>query len=511
MKASFSISNLSKDFPASIVVFLVALPLCLGIALASGAPLLSGIIAGIVGGIIVASISGSSLGVSGPAAGLAVIVFNAIQELQSFEVFLCTVVLAGVIQIILGLLRAGVIGYYFPTSVIKGMLTGIGITIAMKQFGNAVGYVATEEGGALAFSNITIGAVVVCLVSLTMLILWGRPFMQKFKVMAQVPAPLLVVIFGIIYYLFTKGNATFGILDGELNNQLVQIPIIHSWEEFTATFHFPDVSALTNPKVYTIAFTMAIVASLETLLSVEATDKMDPQKRITPTNRELIAQGTGNIVSGLIGGLPITQVIIRSSANINSGAVSKLSAIFHGFLLLACVLAIPQILDYIPLACLAAILLQVGYKLAKPESFKMMYAKGWSTFLPFIVTILGVVFTDLLIGIGLGLLVSLIDFAYKGIKSSIKVVQKDEAGHGPITIELSHHISFLKKAQIKKALNQLPENSEVIIDTSQCENIHDDVTEMLERFIKEESKEKNIRAKWASSEIKEEDMSLGYA
>lgn len=485
------LNSYKKDFPASIVVFLVALPLCLGIALASGAPLLSGVIAGIIGGIVVASFSGSAVGVSGPAAGLAVIVFHSIQDLGSFEAFLCTVVLAGVIQILLGVLKAGVIGYYFPNAVIKGMLTGIGINILLQQIPNAIGYIGPDHELTLSISNITTGAIIVTAVSLFLLISWEKPFVQKNKLLKIIPGPLAVVVFGILYYVSTMHHETFGILD----SQLVALPIIHNMDEFLGTFRFPDFSVWNNPHVYTIAFTMAIVASLETLLSVEAADKMDPQKRHTPTNRELIAQGAGNIVSGLIGGLPITQVIVRSSVNVQSGGQSKLAAILHGILLFICVLTIPVLLDLIPLACLAAILLTVGYKLAKPQNFVVMYKKGFQQFLPFIVTTLGVVFTDLLEGIALGLIVSVIEIVWVNMKDVVKV-EKEETNkeEGPIHIELSHQVSFLNKAQVKKALDGVPNNSHVIIDASKSKALHGDVQEIIDDFMKEQANQKNIQA-----------------
>ncbi|KXX67301.1 SulP family inorganic anion transporter [Flammeovirga sp. SJP92] len=492
MNKSNLFNNYKKDFPASIVVFLVALPLCLGIALASGAPLLSGVIAGIIGGIVVASFSGSAVGVSGPAAGLAVIVFHSIQDLGSFEAFLCTVVLAGVIQILLGVFKAGVIGYYFPNAVIKGMLTGIGINILFQQLPNALGYVGPEHELTLSLSNITLGAVIVTAVSLLILISWEKPFIQKNRFLKIIPGPLATVLFGILFYVGTEGHPTLGILD----SQLVALPVIHNMDEFLGTFRFPDFSAWNNPHVYTIAFTMAIVASLETLLSVEAADKMDPQKRHTPTNRELIAQGTGNIISGLIGGLPITQVIVRSSVNVQSGGQSKLSAIFHGVLLFICVLTIPVLLDLIPLACLAAILLTVGYKLAKPQNFIQMYNKGIQQFLPFIVTTLGVVFTDLLEGIALGLIVSVVEVVWEAMKDTVEVKKEElEADqNGPIHIELSNQVSFLNKAQVKKALDEVPENSQVIIDASKSKALHSDVKEIIEDFMKSEADQKNIQA-----------------
>ncbi|MBD0401324.1 SulP family inorganic anion transporter [Flammeovirga sp. EKP202] len=492
MNKSNLFNNYKKDFPASIVVFLVALPLCLGIALASGAPLLSGVIAGIIGGIVVASFSGSAVGVSGPAAGLAVIVFHSIQDLGSFEAFLCTVVLAGVIQILLGVFKAGVIGYYFPNAVIKGMLTGIGINILFQQLPNALGYVGPDHELTLSLSNITTGAVIVTAVSLLILIGWEKPFIQKNKILKIIPGPLATVLFGILFYVGTEGHPTFGILE----SQLVALPVIHNMDEFLGTFRFPDFSAWNNPHVYTIAFTMAIVASLETLLSVEAADKMDPQKRHTPTNRELIAQGTGNIISGLIGGLPITQVIVRSSVNVQSGGQSKLSAIFHGVLLFICVLTIPVLLDLIPLACLAAILLTVGYKLAKPQNFISMYNKGIQQFLPFIVTALGVVFTDLLEGIALGLIVSVVEIVWETMKDVVDVKQdnQQQSAEGPIHIELANQVSFLNKAQVKKALDNVPENSQVVIDASKSKTLHSDVKEIIEDFMQGEAEQKNIQA-----------------
>ncbi|WP_044200717.1 SulP family inorganic anion transporter [Flammeovirga sp. OC4] len=492
MNKSNLFNNYKKDFPASIVVFLVALPLCLGIALASGAPLLSGVIAGIIGGIVVASFSGSAVGVSGPAAGLAVIVFHSIQDLGSFEAFLCTVVLAGVIQILLGVFKAGVIGYYFPNAVIKGMLTGIGINILLQQLPNAIGYTGPDHELTLSLSNITVGAVVVTAISLLILIGWEKPFIQKNKILKIIPGPLATVLFGILFYVGTEGHPTFGILE----SQLVALPVIHNVDEFLGTFRFPDFSVWNNPHVYTIAFTMAIVASLETLLSVEAADKMDPQKRHTPTNRELIAQGTGNIISGLIGGLPITQVIVRSSVNVQSGGQSKLSAIFHGVLLFICVLTIPVLLDLIPLACLAAILLTVGYKLAKPQNFILMYNKGIQQFLPFIVTALGVVFTDLLEGIALGLIVSVIEIVWETMKDVVDVKQdnQQQSEDGPIHIELANQVSFLNKAQVKKALDNVPENSQVVIDASKSKTLHSDVKEIIEEFMHCEAEQKNIQA-----------------
>ena len=372
-KEQFSpFKNLKKDLPAGLIVSLVAVPLCLGIALASGAPLFSGIISGIIGGIVVGIISGSALGVSGPAAGLAVIVLNAIQDLGAFEVFLMAVVLAGVIQFIFGLLQGGIIAYYFPSSVIKGMLAGIGVIIFLKQIPHALGYDKDHEGS-LNFNqadgqntiseffnmldSISAGPVIISFICLAILILWQRPFMKKNPIFSIVQGPLVAVTVGIILnILFSKTNLSLS------SEQLVSIPVASSLNEFLSFFRSPDYSAISNSQVWISAITIAVVASLETLLCLEATDKLDPHKRTSPANLELKAQGIGNIISGLIGGLPVTQGIIRSSTNIQAGGLTKTSAIFHGFILLFAAMLIPGVLNMVPLASLAAILLIVGYK-----------------------------------------------------------------------------------------------------------------------------------------------------
>ncbi len=380
---------LKYDLPAGLVVFLVAVPLCLGIALASGAPLFSGIIAGIVGGIVVAFASGSALSVSGPAAGLTVIVLNAISTLRNYELFLLAVVLAGFIQIILGYVKAGIIGYYFPSNVIKGMLAAIGIILILKQIPHAIGYDVDNEGdfdfiqadGENTFSEIVNslnhihpGALIIAGISLLILILWERPFLKKISFFKIVPGALIAVLSGIVINEIFKTSSPELFLDGD---KLVRLPVASSVPDFISQFTLPDFSGLSNHKVYIVAFTIAIIASLESLLSVEAVDKLDPYKRNTPANRELKAQGLGNMISGLIGGLPITAVIVRSSANINAGAKTKLSAIIHGMLLLFSVIALAPFLNKIPLSCLAALLLTVGYKLAKISLFKSMYKMGW--------------------------------------------------------------------------------------------------------------------------------------
>ncbi|HKK77560.1 MAG TPA: SulP family inorganic anion transporter [Saprospiraceae bacterium] len=496
-------ANLKYDLPASIVVFLVALPLCLGIALASGAPLFSGIISGIVGGTIVALLSGSPLGVSGPAAGLAVIVLTAIQELGSFDVFLMAVVIAGAIQLIFGLLKAGVIGYYFPSSVIKGMLAGIGIIIFLKQIPHALGYDKDPEGdfafmqvdGQNTFSElinmlnyISPGAVIIATLSILILILWERPFMKKLGFTNIIQGPLVVVVLGILLNSFFTG--TDMALRGD---QTVNIPVAESISGFFGQFSFPDFSQWNNSHVYVTAMTIAIVASLETLLCVEATDKLDPRKRITPTNRELVAQGVGNMVAGFIGGLPVTQVIVRSSANIQSGGRSKASAFIHGIMLLVSAMAIPSLLNKIPLASLAAILFLVGYKLAKPSLFRTMYKMGKTQFIPFIVTIVGIVFTDLLIGIGMGMAVAIVQLLWNNYKVPYHFDPKDYKEGEPIFIKLAEDVSFLNKASIQKTLEEIPENSHVIIDASKAKTIHPDILEIFADF-EEKTIERNIRA-----------------
>ncbi len=485
--------NLKYDLPASIVVFLVATPLCLGIALASGAPLFSGIIAGIIGGIVVGALSGSPLGVSGPAAGLAVIVLTAINDLGSYEIFLTAVIIAGALQIILGFAKAGIIGYYFPSSVIKGMLSGIGIIIILKQIPHAFGYDSDFEGdlafmqpdGHNTFSQlyymfqaIAPGAAIVSMVSLVILILWEQPFIKKLKATQIIQGPLIVVVAGILFNLGFSNIEALAIKP----EHLVTLPVAENFNAFLGQFTLPDFSQIFNPAVYVVGFTLAVVASLETLLCVEATDKLDPYKRVTPTNRELKAQGVGNILSGLVGGLPITQVIVRSSANIQSGGRTKISAIIHGFLLLICALAIPNILNLIPLASLAAILLVVGFKLAKPSLFKSMYQLGFKQYFPYIVTIIGIVFTDLLMGIGLGLMVAIFQILYDNFKTPYFFHSEKHREGETIHLELSEHVSFLNKASIQQTLNHLPPNSNVVIDATKSTTIDYDIIEIIDDF-----------------------------
>jgi len=495
MKSYFS--ELKHDLPASIVVFFVAVPLCLGIALASGAPLFAGIIAGIVGGIVVGMASGSPLGVSGPAAGLAVIVLTSIAALGgSWEAFLLAVVLAGVIQLVLGYAKAGFIAYFFPSSVIKGMLSGIGLLIILKQIPHALGWDKDAEGdfsfwqadGENTFSGIfkaveflTPGAVLIAILSLAILILWDKVLTQKHKIFGMLNGPLVVVALGILMnYFFQNGILNYSLAA----DQVVNLPVPENLAAFFAQFTFPDFSAITNFEVWKIAFVMAIVASLETLLCVEATDKLDPYKRVTPTNRELKAQGLGNVLSGLIGGLPLTQVIVRSSANISFGGKTKMSAILHGVFLLISALTLASILNMIPLSSLAAILLMVGYKLAKPSLFKQMYKLGWEQFVPFVVTVVVILFTDLLTGIVAGMVMGGFYALRHSYRNShyMKEAHTTENGVNTYHLVLAEEVSFFNKASLIRELEAIPENSKVVIDCTNSKSIDYDVVELIKNF-----------------------------
>ncbi|MEO9890882.1 SulP family inorganic anion transporter [Aurantibacter sp.] len=500
---------LKNDLPASIVVFFVALPLCLGIALASGAPLFSGLIAGIIGGIFVGALSGSKIGVSGPAAGLAAIVLTAIGALGGYQNFLVAVVLGGIIQIIFGILKAGVIGYYFPSSVIKGMLTGIGIIIILKQIPHFFGYDPDPEGdwaffqvdGENTFSeilntinNISPGATVVAFIGLAILLLWDKVLSKKGKIFQIIQGPLVAVAVGIIFFILTQNSEVFSISA----DHLVSVPVPEDAASFIGQFSFPNFSAISNPQVWVTGFTIALVASLETLLCVEATDKLDPHKNVTPTNRELLAQGAGNILSGMIGGLPITQVIVRSSANIQSGGRSKLSAIFHGLLLLISVVLIPRLLNMIPLSVLAAVLLIVGYKLAKPALFAKMYKLGWKQSIPFFVTVFGIVFTDLLVGICLGLAVGIIVILLKSYQNSHFLhIEDNSNGKHKIKMSLAEEVTFFNKGAILKELDSLPRDTYLELDILKTRYLDHDIIEILDDFSLK-AKERNIDIKLVS-------------
>ncbi len=489
--------HIKNDLPASIVVFFVAVPLCLGIALASGAPLFAGIIAGIVGGIVVGTASGSPLGVSGPAAGLAVIVLTSIATLGgSYQAFLTAVVIAGVIQLALGYAKAGFIAYFFPSSVIKGMLTGIGLLIILKQIPHALGWDKDVEGDdaflqadgqntfseiGRAFEFITPGALLIAGVSLAILILWDTVLTKKHKIFQLIQGPIVVVVLGILFNLaYTNGILPFSLND----KQIVSVPVPNSMADFIGQFTFPDFSAITNFEVWKIAIVLAIVASLETLLCVEATDKMDPDKRVTPTNRELKAQGLGNIVSGLIGGLPVTQVIVRSSANINFGGKTKMSAILHGVFLLISAIFIASLLNLIPLASLAAILLMVGYKLAKPDLFKQMYKLGWEQFIPFTATVVAILATDLLKGITVGILFGIFYTLRHSYRNShyVKDNVSDQNGKTVHHMVLAEEVSFFNKASLLNTFESIPNNSKVIIDCTNSKSIAYDVIEIIKDF-----------------------------
>ena len=483
--------NFKKDFPASIIVFLVAVPLCLGIAVASGAPPLSGIIGGIIGGIVVGSLSNSPLGVSGPAAGLASIVATAIVDLGGldgggFELFLVAVVIGGTIQLILGFLKGGVVGYYFPNSVILGMLGGIGVTIFMKQMPNIIGIKSDTSLSEIVFNfseistKIAPGAILICALSIGILALWERPFMKKNKIFSLIQGPLVVVVLGIALNEILLNMGSKFALTG---NNLVSLPVAESLNEFKSFFAVPNFSeALTNPDVYVIGAVIALVASLETLLCLEATDKLDPDKRISDPNKELKAQGIGNIICGLIGGLPVTQVIVRSSANIQSGGKTKLSAIMHGFFVLASLVLFPSLLNKLPIASLAAILLMVGYKLAHPSKFKEMWAKGIRQFAPFIVTLLIIYYVDMLWGIGIGLAIAIFIILFNNFRTPYFWKPEDQEKGAPITLRLSENVTFLNKAAMLKTLKSIPNQSHVVIDATNNVRIDDDVREIIDDF-----------------------------
>ncbi|MEN9571974.1 MAG: hypothetical protein RL172_3205 [Bacteroidota bacterium] len=482
--------NLSADFPASIVVFLVALPLCLGIALGSNAPnLFAGLIGGIVGGIVIGSISGSQLSVSGPAAGLTAIVATALAKLPAYEAFLLAVVIAGLLQMVFGFLKGGFLGDYVPNSVIKGMLAAIGLILILKQFPHLVGFDKDFEGDESflqkdnnntfteifkSLNYITPVAVLIGALGLGIQILWEKVFSKKGGIFKLIPAPLVVVLAGIFINMGFSGNDEMALK----NEHLVNIPIATSASDFFSFFTSPQLSFITNVDVWVTAITIALVASLETLLSIEAADKLDPYKRVTDNNRELKAQGVGNLVSGLIGGLPLTSVIVRTSANVNAGAKTKMSAILHGLLLLLCVAFIPVLLNKIPYAALASILIYTGYKLAKVSLFKEFYKKGWDQFIPFVVTIVAILLTDLLKGILVGIVVGLYFVLRSNFKSAVFVVNDDNK----YLFRLRKDVSFLNKAIIKRKLEQVPENAYVLIDSTRADFIDKDIIDTINEF-----------------------------
>ena len=485
-------ANLRYDLPASLVVFLVALPLCLGVAVASGVPAFSGIIAGAVGGIIIGMISGSQLSVSGPAAGLTVIVLSAVQELPSFEVFLLAVFLSGILQLLLGILKAGVIGDFIPSAVIRGMLAAIGLILILKQIPHAVGYDKDYEGdftfsqndGENTFSELwhlanellSPGTMIIALLSLILLNVWDHKKIKSHPFLQYIPGPLLVVLLGIFTnQMYTDYFPALKIAP----EHLVNFPVAGDASAFLSQFTTPDFSYIGNPEVWTIAFTLAIVASVETLLSIEAVDKIDPFKRVSPTNRELLAQGAGNIVSGLIGGMPVTSVIVRSSANVSSGGRTRLSTILHGTLLLISVALIPSVLNMIPLSALAAVLISVGYKLTKPEIFIRKWKKGYAHFFPFVITISAILLTDLLKGVCVGLIAGSAFIIFSNFKSAITYIA-DGNDH---LVRVKKDLSFIHKLELRKMLRSIPDDSRVVIDLSRTHFVDYDNAEIINDFI----------------------------
>ncbi|MDD2863674.1 MAG: carbonic anhydrase family protein [Methylococcales bacterium] len=486
--------HLKCDIPAGIAIFFVAVPLSLGVALASGAPLFAGLIASIIGGLVVAPLSGSALGVSGAAAGLVVIMLSDIGQL-GFASFLSVVILAGLIQVIMGVARMGSIAHYFPSSVIKGMLSGIGIIIFLKQIPHAIGYDSDYEGDLSFFQNdnystfselthmiqfSSLTAIGITVVSLAILIFWERPKMKKSSFFQVLHGTLITILVGVaINTLLQHFSPDIALKE----SHLVSIPVAQNVGDLLLQMHSPDFSQFLNPAIYTSALMLAFLASLESLLSIEAVDKLDPFKRVTPPNRELIAQGIGNITSGLLGGLPMTQVIIRSSINIQSGAKTKASGFISGGLLFITVLFIPEWLNKIPLASLASILLVVSYKLMRPRTFKKMYHAGMYHFIPFIFTILGLIFTNLVIGVVIGLACALLSIVLENYKAAFNF-RETRIGN-KIFFRLNEHVSFLSKAALKQTFDQLPANSEIVIDATRSKYLDYDVFEVIRDFKKE--------------------------
>jgi MFS superfamily sulfate permease-like transporter len=497
------LKTFQSDLPASIFVFLVALPLCLGIALGSEAPLFSGLIAGMVGGVVVGIISKSSLSVSGPAAGLTTIVAAAIHSLPAYEAFLLAVVIAGVLQFIFGQLKAGMLGDFVPSSVIKGMLAAIGLTLILKQLPHLVGHDADFEGdesfvqpnGENTFSQLitaidymTPGAIIIGAISLAIMLAWETPVMRRMSWTRWLPGPLMVVLVGVLLNEYFR---TFSPLLALRGDQMVAIPVASSPSEFFSFFTMPDFSYLSNTKVWIVAVTLALVASLETLLGIEAVDKLDPKKRVSPPNRELSAQGVGNFVSGMIGGLPITSVVVRSSANVTAGGDSKLSTILHGVFLAVTIALIPDLMNRIPLSALAGVLIFVGYKLAKPSIAIDLYQKGYSQFIPFVVTVVAILRTDLLIGIGIGILVGMYFVMKNNFRSSMVVAREGTN----VLIRFRPEVSFLNKALLKKELSKVEAGENIFIDSSRCRFIDPDIREIIDDFVAT-SASKGIRVDW---------------
>ncbi|MCB9680440.1 MAG: SulP family inorganic anion transporter [Alphaproteobacteria bacterium] len=485
--------NLRYDLPAGLVVFLVALPLCLGIALASDAPLISGVLAGIVGGLVVAALSGSALSVSGPAAGLAVIVADGIHTLGTFEAFLAAVVVSGIVQVILGAMRAGIVATLFPLSVIKGMLAAIGIILILKQIPHALGHDVDYEGDlsfqalghqantfseiADAFMSWSPGVALLTLASIAVLIAWERKPIAGSQLARVLPGPLVVVVMGVVVNeLYAWFVPSFHITAAA--GHLVTLPVFDTLGEARSLLTAPDLTRMLEMDVVIVGVTIAIVGSIETLLSLEAVDKLDPYKRVSPPNRELLAQGVGNVVSGMVGGLPITAVIVRSSANVYAGARTRQSAVIHGLFLLALVVAVPALLNRIPLGCLAAVLLMVGYKLARIKLFQDMWARGIDQFLPFVATIVVTVFSDLLMGVAVGFVLAAIMVVLTNFHTSIVVVQDGD----DYLVKFTKDVSFLNKPKLAKVLASIPRGARVVIDGTRASFIDFDILEAVDDF-----------------------------
>jgi carbonic anhydrase/SulP family sulfate permease len=483
--------SIGKDLIAGTVVFLVALPLCLGIAHASGAPVIAGIISGILGGIVVGLLSGSHISVSGPAAGLAAIVISQIQVLGSYQAFLLAVAISGILQIGLGVLRAGVLANYFPTNVIRGLLAAIGVILILKQLPHLVGHDTDYEGemafaqndGRNTFSEIAEalraflpGAALVGLSCIALLFVWEKSRLKK----SLFPAPLAAVLLGVAISELLRVSGSSWVIE---ESHLVEVPVVGvNGQGWDTIFSMPDWSQWNNPKIYTAAITLAIVASLETLLNLEATDKLDPQKRVSPPNRELLAQGVGNVAAGLIGGMPMTSVIVRSSVNAGAGARSRLSCITHGVLLTVCVFFIPTLLNHIPLAALAAILVATGFKLASPKLFVQMAKGGRAQFIPFAITVLAIVFTDLLIGVIIGLAVSLIFVLNSNFRRGMNIIKEEHVGGIVNRIELANQVSFLNRAALMRTLSNFGHGEQVVIDARTTDYIDPDIYGLIQTF-----------------------------
>lgn len=487
-------NTFGSDLKAGVVVFLVALPLCLGIAMACNVPLFSGIISGVVGGILVSILSGARYSVSGPAAGLTSIVISAIATLGSYEIFLAAVVFAGIIQILLGLLKAGGLGNYIPNAVIKGMLAGIGIILIIKQIPHLFGYDKDPEGdmeffqldGENSFTElvhminfITPGSLLIGIISFALLIICGKSFYKDHKIFTNLPAPLLVVIVGILLTIAFRSSVFLQIE----SQHLVSLPEIKDFGDLRANLAFPDFSFMGNVKFWTIALTIGLVASIETLLNIEATDKLDPDKNETNSNRELFAQGAGNILAGLVGGLPVTSVIVRSSANINSGAKTKLSIIIHALLLLISVIAFPGLLSLIPNSALAAILIVTGFKLTKIPIFKEQFKSGLEQFLPFVITIIVMLLTDLLKGVGAGILISVFFIIRDNIKFSFESSSDTIDGKLYYLLKLPQHVTFFNKGYLIRFFEKVKPHSKLIIDGSINKKINRDAKDVISDFI----------------------------